>query len=116
MSPPDHLRTLRQYPICEADHRRIAMTVSCDDCASIPKVQGAGEVREQSPWPVQVMHNGVLIAQDSYCGPWMTKLIHDLKGHHEPQEEKAFHTVLSSLSNAATMVELGSYWSYYSLW
>ena len=62
------------------------------------------------------MHNGVVVARDCYCGPWMTKLIGDLKGHHEPQEEKAFDAVLSSLSEASTMVELGSYWSYYSLW
>jgi hypothetical protein len=46
----------------------------------------------------------------------MTDLIELCKGHHEPQEEKAFYEVLKVLKNGATMVEMGSFWSYYSMW
>lgn len=46
----------------------------------------------------------------------MTDIIYGLKGHHEPQEEKAFYEVLKFIQPNATMIELGSYWGYYSLW
>ena len=92
------------------------MTCSSRDCDEISKVAHSGEIKDHPSGPVQIMHNGVLIAKDSYCGPWMTELIRGLKGHHEPQEEKAFHEVISTLHGATTMIELGAYWSYYSLW
>ena len=38
------------------------------------------------------------------------------KGVHEPQEEYAFQEVLRFLSLGATMLEVGAYWGYYSLW
>jgi hypothetical protein len=46
----------------------------------------------------------------------MTELINSCKGHHEPQEEKAFYEVLKVLKNGSTMVEMGSNWAYYSMW
>ena len=46
----------------------------------------------------------------------MTTLIKLLHGHHEPQEEKAFHLVLKHLPSNAVMIELGSYWGFYSMW
>jgi FkbM family methyltransferase len=46
----------------------------------------------------------------------MTGIIERLRGHHEPQEEVIFHEVLKHLSPTATMLELGGFWSYYSLW
>ncbi len=68
---------------------------------------------------VQVMHNGMLIDEGCYHGAWMTEIIRDLRGHHEPQEELAFHAVVERLkadTPAPVMVELGSFWAYYSLW
>jgi FkbM family methyltransferase len=65
------------------------------------------------------MHNGVVVREGCYAGAWMTEIIRQLHGHHEPQEELAFHTVLERLAAdtpSPTMVELGSYWAYYSLW
>jgi FkbM family methyltransferase len=65
------------------------------------------------------MHNGVLIEEGCYHGAWMTQVIHRLRGHHEPQEERAFHAVVERLRGdtpAPTMIELGSFWAYYSLW
>jgi FkbM family methyltransferase len=49
----------------------------------------------------------------------MTEVIRRLRGHHEPQEELAFYTILERLADTGsdtTMVELGSFWAYYSLW
>jgi FkbM family methyltransferase len=116
MEPPAHLITQSQLPLGEPARVRIALAAGCRDCDGIPKVAGAGEVVEREPWPVQRMHNGVLIARDSYVGPWMTQLIQELRGHHEPQEERVFHEVLGSLQGASTMVELGAWWGFYSLW
>ena len=96
--------------------RRILIAAGCDDCDYIPKVTGAGEVLTADGVRYQLMHNGVKVIEDGYCGQWMTELIRLLKGHHEPQEEKIFHEVLKHLGAGAAMMELGSYWCYYSLW
>lgn len=116
MQYPIFLDTLSRIPIDDAARRRIALTVGCADCRDIPKRPDAGRVRVAEPWPVQVMHNGVLVARDCYCGPWMTQVIEQLQGHHEPQEERVFHEILASLPDADTILELGAYWAYYSLW
>jgi FkbM family methyltransferase len=62
------------------------------------------------------MHNGVRVVAGGYYGHWMTGIIERLRGHHEPQEEVVFHEVLKHVPPNATMVELGGFWSYYSLW
>ena len=101
------------------DQRRIELTVAVRDTDAIPKVPQAGEVTERDGVPVQVMHNGVVVREGCYHGAWMTEIIRRLRGHHEPQEELAFHIVLSRLAedtSAPTMLELGSFWAYYSLW
>lgn len=101
------------------DQRRIDLTVAVRDTDAIPKVPDAGEVTERDGVPVQVMHNGIVVREACYGGPWMTEIIRELRGHHEPQEELAFHTVLERLASDTpepTMVELGSFWAYYSLW
>jgi FkbM family methyltransferase len=100
----------------EGELARIALTVSCRDTDPIPKVSGAGAVTDG----VQLMHNGVKVVEGGYYGEWMTEVIRVLRGHHEPQEEVAFHAVLERLAatagEAPVMVELGSFWAYYSLW
>lgn len=96
--------------------RRILMATGCNDCESIPKVPHAGEVFTDGEVRYQLMHNGVRVIEGCYYGGWMTETIRLLKGHHEPQEEKLFHEVLKHLSPGATMLELGSFWAYYSLW
>ena len=65
------------------------------------------------------MHNGVVVEAGGYHGWWMQEIIRRLRGHHEPQEEMAFHSVIERLRSDTpepTMVELGSFWSYYALW
>ena len=103
-------------PLRPEEKRRIAITVGCQDCETIPKIAQAGEIFEQENEKYQLMHNGVKVLKDCYYGRWMTEIIRLLKGHHEPQEEKVFYELLNHLDDAATMVELGSFWSYYSLW
>lgn len=95
---------------------RILTTCACDDCDTLPRCEDAGKVIEAGDISYQVMHNGIKILPDCYYGHWMTILINLLNGHHEPQEEKAFHEVLSYMPQDAVMLELGSYWGYYSLW
>lgn len=113
------LRLARMNEISEALWRRIQQTVAVRDTDPIPKVPDAGQVVERNGMRVQVMHNGVVVREGCYYGAWMTEIIRQLKGHHEPQEELAFHTVVTRLaadSRAPTMIELGSFWAYYSLW
>lgn len=95
---------------------RIEMTVSCHDCDEISKVPDAGEVIELHGDKVQLMHNGLKVVAGAYGGDWTREIIGRLHGHHEPQEELVFHHLLSFLPENARMIELGSFWSYYSIW
>jgi FkbM family methyltransferase len=96
---------------------RIAMTLRCRDCDAIPKVANAGRVIvDPAVGRVQVMHNGIRVLADGYGGAWTTRLIELCRGHHEPQEERIFHEVVSQLPVDASMIEIGGYWAYYSLW
>ena len=98
--------------------RRVRLTLSCRDADPIPKVAGAGKLVTLNGADVQIMHNGVLIERDCYQGPWMTELIRCLQGHHEPQEELVFQRLVERLASEsdASMIELGCWWAYYSLW
>ena len=62
------------------------------------------------------MHNGVKVVSGGYHGVWMAEIILRLQGHHEPQEERVFHEILQHVPARSTMLELGGFWSYYSLW
>jgi FkbM family methyltransferase len=96
------------------------MTIGCHDADVIPKVEGAGEVVDRDSVMVQVMHNGVVIEEGCYYGPWMTEIIRSLRGHHEPQEELVFDRIVRRLQADHThplgMIEFGAFWGYYSLW
>lgn len=96
---------------------RALRTVSGDDADYIPKVKGAGKIFKSGNVFYQLMHNGVKVVLNSYYNTqWVTDVIYGLKGHHEPQEEKCFYEVLKYIPEHGTMIELGSYWAYYSLW
>tara|TARA_R110000744_G_scaffold62910_3_gene129653 strand:- start:755 stop:1609 length:855 start_codon:yes stop_codon:yes gene_type:complete len=90
--------------------------MQCNDTEYIPKVSNAGDVIESGDEKHQVMHNGVLIHEGCYHQSWVTEIITALKGHHEPQEEKLFYEILKYVPKNGTMIELGSFWAYYSLW
>lgn len=101
-------------------YKRVMVTLSCGDCDYIPKVENAGSCyQDDDKRRVQVMHNGIKVVESCYYGgkdPWMTNIIRGLRGHHEPQEERAFYEMLQYIPEDAVMIELGSYWAYYSLW
>ena len=95
---------------------RIEMTVRCRDSLDIPKVEGAGDIFEDGDISYQLMHNGLKVVKDGYYGAWMSELINQLKGHHEPQEEKVFDEICKKTSTDGLMLEIGCFWAYYSLW
>lgn len=104
-------------PIAVSIEERIAMAARCRDADLIPKVPGAGRVSVRADGTrVQRMHNGVEVLADGYCGEWMTRLIELCHGHHEPQEERVFHEVVSRLPPGGAMLELGGYWAFYTTW
>jgi FkbM family methyltransferase len=99
--------------------RRVETVTSIRVTDRISKVAQAGLIREVDGQQVQVMHNGVVVEKDCYGGTWMTEVIARLRGHHEPQEEIAFAEIVDRLeadTSDPVMVELGSFWAYYSLW
>src|SRR4030095_1193616 len=96
--------------------QRSLMTISCRDTDVIPKVSGAGSLVWRGSERLQRMHNGVEVVYGGYHGAWMAHVIRGLNGHHEPQEELLFHVLLRYVREAALMVELGSFWAYYTQW
>jgi FkbM family methyltransferase len=98
------------------EQQRIALAAACTDADVIPKVDDAGVVFEENGTRFQRMHNGLRVVADGYYGRFITDIVAHLKGHHEPQEEKVFWSVLEHMPDAPTMMELGGYWSYYTMW
>lgn len=91
---------------------RIADILASPDTALLPRVPNAGLVRGQT----QVMHNGLLVAKDCYYRWRGTRLFTATRGVHEPQEERVFSEVLKHIRTGGTMIELGAYWAFYSMW
>lgn len=105
-------------------YNRVLAAFSCSDCDYIPKVKNAGRVFLDDKQKIQIMHNGLKVLAsgytpndlEQYYGYWMSDIIALLRGHHEPQEEKVFYEILKEIPMGAVMIELGSNWSYYSMW
>lgn len=82
----------------------------------IQRVPEAGYIRDGR---YVVLHNGNLA---HYTGPYayygsFSRILVINRGVHEPLEEYCFQSVLDRLkSKAPVMVELGAYWSHYSMW
>ena len=95
-------------------NERINNVLEGPDNRDIPRNIDAGKLSEQ--W--LTMHNGVKVDPISYYDLPLLKMLIDNKGVHEPQEEKVFQEVLKSLDakGEKTMLELGAYWAFYSLW
>lgn len=93
---------------------RIENVMSSTDNKAIPKHEKAGQIIDGN----LIMHNGVKVEPLSYYSYGMLKMLKDNQGVHEPQEEKIFKEVLASLpaNKKRTMIELGAYWSFYSMW
>lgn len=95
---------------------RILLVISSSDNKKINRVTNAGKVQKG----YQTMHNGLKIMLGSYYGPEVSHMLIQNKGVHEPQEEYAFQLVLDELKSLNkpkyVMVELGSFWAFYSMW
>ncbi|HXB58992.1 MAG TPA: FkbM family methyltransferase [Candidatus Acidoferrales bacterium] len=96
---------------------KIRLAASCRDMDHVPRVADAGKILTNAQGKrIQVMHNGIQVLADGYYSVFLTELIERLKGHHEPQEEKVFYEILKLVKPGSAMIELGAYWSFYSLW
>jgi len=104
----------KTYPLTLEE--RIDMTCSCSDAEQIPKVSDAGKVLDINGQRTQIMHEGSKVIAGGYYGEWMIRIIENLRGHHEPQEELIFHHILRHVRPGTLMVELGAFWAYYSNW
>jgi hypothetical protein len=100
------------FPLSSEWERRIKDVLDSSDNNKIQRVEEAGKVKNGK----QVMHNGLLINLGSYYGPEYAQMLVQSKGVHEPQEEYVFQEVLKYMPKGAKMLELGAYWSFYSMW
>jgi hypothetical protein len=100
------------YQVSPNWRKRIALAKESPDNTNIIHVADAGTIHKNH----QVMHNGLKITLGSYYDYGNTVLIEQNKGVHEPQEEYVFQEVLKGLPENACMLELGSYWAFYSMW
>jgi hypothetical protein len=91
--------------------QRIETVLAAPDNAAIDRVHNAGRITHD----VQRMHNGILIHVGSYYGDGNTLLLYHNQGVHEPQEEKVFGEILEYLPSSSIMLELGSFWGFYSM-
>ncbi len=105
-------RRFRRYSITPYWRERIDTVVACPDNARLERVPDAGKVFPE----YQLLANGMKITLGSYYDYGNTHLLIANRGVHEPQEEYAFEQVLKSLNPGSTMMELGSYWAFYSMW
>ena len=103
---------LKTLPVSDEWQLRIADVLNCPENSQIPRHPLAGRIVNG----VQYMHNGLKIQAESYYGFEIAKMLYENKSVHEPQEEYVFAQVLRSLPSDATILELGSYWGFYSMW
>ena len=92
--------------------KRIDDVLACADNAKMEFHEHAGTLQGD----YMIMHNGLKILPLSYYGWPVLQMLHETKGIHEPQEEYVFQEVLKHMPEGAVMIELGAYWSFYSMW
>lgn len=78
----------------------------------IKRVKDAGRIIDDK---YVIMHNGVKILKDCYYGNF-SKCLSLNYGCHEPAEERMFQEVLNDIDENSTMIELGSYCCFYTIW
>ena len=102
----------KNYQLSPSWQKRLNEILSSKDNELIPKVINAGIIKNGK----QTMHNGIKIYLGSYYGPEFAFIFQKSKGVHEPQEERVFGEVLKKIKPGSTMIELGAFWSFYSMW
>ena len=107
---------MNESSLSKIDQQRVELATFCHDCDDMPRVDRAGETDGNGDEAIQIMHNGLRTYCGTHYGDYNVEVIRRLRGIHEPQEERVFHEVLKRLPNDAKMIELGSFWAYYSMW
>ena len=114
-----HKYYLSQLPLADLDSEtkalwleRIRKVKLSSDNIKIESVPNAGTLKEGK----LVMHNGLVIDPLSYYGAPVMRMLMENRAIHEPQEEYVFQEVLKQMPDGATMLELGCYWAFYSMW
>jgi len=105
-------RSIREWAATEDWAPRIRDAVASPDNAFIPRQPGAGQIEDGQ----LIMHNGLRVGELSYHGDGIRQLLMANRGVHEPQEERIFQETLKWMPEGAVMLELGSYWAFYSMW
>ncbi len=105
-------RNFSTYQLTSRWKERIDLVLQAPDNMNIERVPGAGKLTEH----FQYMHNGLKIGLGSYYDYGNTRLLQENQGVHEPQEEYVFQEVLRQIKPGSAMLELGSYWAFYSMW
>lgn len=105
-------RQFPRYKITSYWQSRISTVKASSDNQKLSHVPDAGKVFRDH----QLVHNGLKITLGSYYDYGNTHLLIENKGVHEPQEEYAFAEILPFIPPNGTMMELGSYWAFYSMW
>lgn len=91
--------------------QRIDDVLASPDNKQIPRCPDAGTLEGYAV----TMHNGVRVCANGYYGEGILNMLVENRGVHEPQEERVFEEVIRLLPEDCTMLELGSYWAFYSL-
>lgn len=106
-------KSLTNSPDIKASwEKRQRIALECQELQCIPRHPAAGTTHNG----ILTMHNGVKVLSFSYYGEGMRLLIEAARGVHEPQEEYVFQEVLKFVPPGSTMLELGAYWGFYSIW
>lgn len=111
---PVHWLRWRAMPQAERDAKTMhasAVRLS-PDFHLIPKHPHTGSIRGRR----LVMHNGLRVLPTAYYGYQFLARSRLCETVDEPQEERLFLDVLRQLSPNSMMLELGSFWAFYSLW
>lgn len=96
---------------------RIIDVLRCPFNQLIHRCENAGELLMGNNDDHIIMHNGLKVGIDSYYPELYVPMFIANKGVHEPEEEAHFGKVLKRIkSNSPVIIELGSYWAFYSMW
>ena len=78
----------------------------------IHRCKDAGNIIENK---YVILHNGIKVIKDGYYDDF-SRIFTLNKGCHEPAEERMFDLILDDIDDNGIMIELGSYWSFYTIW
>jgi len=95
----------------ESWYGRFRDVVSDPNNLFIHRCEDSGKVKDG----VVTLHNGIKIYDQCYYNDFSDIFSINL-GVHEPSEERMFAKVLKYMDKGSVMIELGSYWAFYSMW